>query len=175
ENEITLPLPMDRRPGTRYSKSAPAMGNFRLKVFRTVADESSNRRAAERLHLSQAAVSQQVQALEGELGIALFDRGKGRVRLTEGGAALLPYAHKGARLAEEALPGRCGQRHRAAASYGVRAARLGLGVTLFLIGTGISRDTLRKVGTWPLLQGILLWIVVGTASSMLILKGWIHL
>lgn len=98
------------------------MGNFRLKVFRTVADESSNRRAAERLHLSQAAVSQQVQALEGELGIALFDRGKGRVRLTEAGAALLPYARKGARLAEEALPGRCGQQHRAVASSGVRAA-----------------------------------------------------
>jgi uncharacterized membrane protein YadS len=57
----------------------------------------------------------------------------------------------------------------------VQLARLGLGVTLFLIGTGISRDTLRKVGTRPLLQGILLWIVVGTASLMLILKGWIHL
>lgn len=56
-----------------------------------------------------------------------------------------------------------------------RLGRLRLGVTLFLIGTGISRDTLRKVGTWPLLQGILLWIVVGTASQMLILKGWIHL
>lgn len=79
------------------------MENFRLKVFRTVADESSFRRAAERLHLSQPAVSQQVQALEAELGVALFDRGKGRVRLTEAGAALLPYARKGARLAEEAL------------------------------------------------------------------------
>jgi DNA-binding transcriptional LysR family regulator len=79
------------------------MENFRLKVFRTVADEASFRRAAERLHLSQPAVSQQVQALEAELGVALFDRSKGRVRLTEAGAALLPYARKGARLAEEAL------------------------------------------------------------------------
>lgn len=79
------------------------MENFRLKVFRTVADEASFRRAAERLHLSQPAVSQQVQALEAELGMALFDRGKGRVRLTEAGAALLPYARRGARLADQAL------------------------------------------------------------------------
>ncbi|MGA7525001.1 MAG: LysR family transcriptional regulator [Acidobacteriaceae bacterium] len=79
------------------------MENFRLKVFRTVADEASFRRAAERLHLSQPAVSQQVQALEGELGVALFDRSKGRVRLTEAGTVLLDFAHKGARLAEQAL------------------------------------------------------------------------
>lgn len=56
-----------------------------------------------------------------------------------------------------------------------RLGRLGLGVTLFLIGTSITRDSLRKVGARPLLQGILLWIVVGTASLLLILKGWIHL
>ncbi|MGA7884500.1 MAG: LysR family transcriptional regulator [Acidobacteriaceae bacterium] len=79
------------------------MENFRLKVFRTVADESSFRRAAERLHLSQPAVSQQIRALEEELGTALFDRGSGRVRLTDAGAVLLGYARKGARLAEDAL------------------------------------------------------------------------
>lgn len=79
------------------------MENFRLKVFRTVAAEASFRRAAERLHLSQPAVSQQIRALEEELGVALFDRGKGRVHLTDAGATLLPWARKGARLAEEAL------------------------------------------------------------------------
>lgn len=56
-----------------------------------------------------------------------------------------------------------------------RLGRLGLGVTLFLIGTTISRESLKKVGARPLLQGVLLWIVVGTASLLLILKGWIHL
>jgi uncharacterized integral membrane protein (TIGR00698 family) len=56
-----------------------------------------------------------------------------------------------------------------------RLGRLGLAVTLFLIGTTISRDSLRTVGARPLLQGVLLWIVVGTASLLLILKGWIHL
>jgi uncharacterized integral membrane protein (TIGR00698 family) len=57
----------------------------------------------------------------------------------------------------------------------VRLGRLGLAVTLFLIGTGITRATLRQVGLRPLLQGILLWAVVGSASLFLILRGWIHL
>lgn len=78
------------------------MENFRLKVFRTVAEEASFRRAAERLHLSQPAVSQQIHALEEELSTTLFDRGKGRIRLTDAGVVLLRYARKGARLAEEA-------------------------------------------------------------------------
>lgn len=52
---------------------------------------------------------------------------------------------------------------------------LGLTVTLFLIGTGLSKETLREVGVRPLLQGVLLWIVVATASLALIRTGWIHL
>jgi len=39
-----------------------------------------------------------------------------------------------------------------------------LTVVLFLIGTGITRTTLREVGLRPLLQGLLLWIVVGSIS-----------
>jgi uncharacterized integral membrane protein (TIGR00698 family) len=56
-----------------------------------------------------------------------------------------------------------------------RLGRLGLGVTLFLIGSTLSRQTLRNVGARPLIQGVLLWIVVGSVSLMMILKGWIHL
>ena len=52
---------------------------------------------------------------------------------------------------------------------------LGLTVTLFLIGTGISKRTLREVGVRPLLQGILLWVVVATGSLVLIRAGWIRL
>src|SRR5579875_3550879 len=77
------------------------MENFRLKVFRTVAEEASFRRAAERLNLSQPAVSQQIHALEEETSATLFDRSHGRVRLTDAGAVLLRYARKGARLAAE--------------------------------------------------------------------------
>jgi uncharacterized integral membrane protein (TIGR00698 family) len=51
---------------------------------------------------------------------------------------------------------------------------LGLTVTLYLIGTGLSMKTLRQVGFRPLLQGILLWIVVATGSLALIRGNWIH-
>ncbi|HEY1498917.1 MAG TPA: putative sulfate exporter family transporter [Acidobacteriaceae bacterium] len=56
-----------------------------------------------------------------------------------------------------------------------RLGRLGLGVTLFLIGTSLSRQTIKEVGARPLVQGVLLWVVVGTTSLLLIMKGWIHL
>jgi uncharacterized integral membrane protein (TIGR00698 family) len=52
---------------------------------------------------------------------------------------------------------------------------IGLTVTLFLIGTGLSWKTIRAVGVRPLLQGVLLWIVAATASLALIRAGWIHL
>jgi uncharacterized integral membrane protein (TIGR00698 family) len=56
--------------------------------------------------------------------------------------------------------------HPAAALFAAlsRLGRTGLTVTLFLIGTGISRPTLRKVGARPMLQGIALWIVVAALS-----------
>jgi uncharacterized integral membrane protein (TIGR00698 family) len=42
--------------------------------------------------------------------------------------------------------------------------KLGLTATLFLIGSSLSKQTLKEVGARPLVQGILLWIVVGSAS-----------
>jgi uncharacterized integral membrane protein (TIGR00698 family) len=53
--------------------------------------------------------------------------------------------------------------------------KLGLTATLYLIGSGISRATLREVGWPPLLQGIILWILVGVTSLWLIFAGWIAL
>lgn len=53
--------------------------------------------------------------------------------------------------------------------------KIGLTVTLFLIGTGLNKATLKKVGVRPLLQGLTLWIIVGTATLALILMNWIHL
>lgn len=50
----------------------------------------------------------------------------------------------------------------------------GLTVTLFLIGTGLNRQTLQRVGLRPLLQGLALWIVVGASTLVLILMNWIH-
>src|SRR5262245_29021036 len=53
--------------------------------------------------------------------------------------------------------------------------RLGLTVTLYLIGTGISRATLKEVGWQPLAQGVFLWILVGVTSLYFIRAGWIAL
>jgi uncharacterized integral membrane protein (TIGR00698 family) len=51
--------------------------------------------------------------------------------------------------------------------------RFGLTATLFLIGTGISRETLKEVGWRPLLQGVLLWLGVGLTSLYFIRTGFI--
>lgn len=51
--------------------------------------------------------------------------------------------------------------------------RLGLTATLFLIGTGISRGTLKEVGWRPMLQGVVLWAAVAVTSLYFIRIGWI--
>ena len=56
-----------------------------------------------------------------------------------------------------------------------RLGRLGLAVTLFLIGTGINREMIKNVGARPLIQGVLLWVVIGSISLWAIVKGWVHL
>jgi len=77
------------------------MENYRIIVFRAVAEQVSFRKASEILHLSQPAVSQHIHALEEELGVRLFDRSGNRIRLTAAGKLLLDYAHKGAQLAQK--------------------------------------------------------------------------
>ena len=57
----------------------------------------------------------------------------------------------------------------------VQAAKAGLRVTLFLIGSGISIAALQKVGVRPLLLGLSLWMIVGVLSLLLIQAGVIGL
>jgi uncharacterized integral membrane protein (TIGR00698 family) len=52
--------------------------------------------------------------------------------------------------------------------------KLGLTVTLFLIGASLNRETLRRVGVRPLLQGLTLWIIVGAGTLALVLFDWIR-
>jgi uncharacterized integral membrane protein (TIGR00698 family) len=54
-----------------------------------------------------------------------------------------------------------------------KLGRLGLTATLFLIGAGISRSSLREVGWRPLLEGVLLWLAVGLTSLYFIRIAWI--
>ena len=76
--------------------------NFRLKVFRTVGEHLSFRKAAELLFLTQPAVTLQIKALEEDLGMRLLDRSGGHVTLTKQGAILLRYARKIAAIVSEA-------------------------------------------------------------------------
>jgi uncharacterized membrane protein YadS len=53
--------------------------------------------------------------------------------------------------------------------------KIGLTLTLYLIGAGVSRTTLKEVGPRPLLQGVVLWAIVAVASLLAIRAGWIAL
>ncbi len=72
-----------------------------LKTFLTVARLLSFNKAAEPLHYAQSSISAQIQALETELGVQLFDRLGRRILLTEAGERLVQYAERIVDLAEE--------------------------------------------------------------------------
>jgi LysR family transcriptional regulator, benzoate and cis,cis-muconate-responsive activator of ben and cat genes len=74
-----------------------------LRYFVAVAEELSFRKAARRLSVSEAAISQQVAALEDELGQKLFNRDSRRVELTEIGHVFLHGARRTLTSAKEAV------------------------------------------------------------------------
>lgn len=65
-----------------------------LRVFAEVARQGSVQRAAEALHLTPPAVSMQVKEIEGQVGLALFDRSGRRMQLSTAGEYFLSYARR---------------------------------------------------------------------------------
>ena len=79
-----------------------------LRYFVAVAEELNFGRAAERLLIAGPSLSQQIKALERDLGVRLFDRDRRSVALTPAGSALLPYARALLERADDLQ--RCAQR-----------------------------------------------------------------
>ena len=99
-----------------------SLENFRLVVFRAVAERRSFRKAAEDLYLTQPAVSLQIKALEEDLGVQLFHRTGAHITLTDAGEVLLRHAREVNALLTHA-------EHEIAALTGEHAGHLALGAS----------------------------------------------
>lgn len=131
-----------------------------LRTFVAVAERGSFSAAASRISRSQAAISQQIQRLEAQLGETLFARNSREVRLSPAGERLLGYASRLLHLSEEAILAVRDGTTRSVVRLGVtdeiaayalmpaladlRARRTDL---LFEITTGTTRDLVAQLDT----------------------------
>jgi len=128
-----------------------------LKTFYEVAATGSFTRAAEKLYLTQPAVTQQIRALETELGFPLLERTGRRVKLTPAGEALLPYPPRILALLEDATSAASEAAGRAS-----QLLRLGAGDT---VATYILPDLIKVFhSTCP---AATMRLVVGNSERLL--------
>jgi DNA-binding transcriptional LysR family regulator len=116
-----------------------------LRYFVAVAEELHFRRAAERLHVAQPAVSEQVRKLEEELGVRLFDRTQRQVSLTDAGSALLREARRVLEQAEAA-------RLAARSARGGSTTVLRIGYVAASLPASVPRTLQRLVLSMPRLE-----------------------
>lgn len=114
---------------------AEGMQFQQLAYFVAVAETRHFTRAAEAVHVSQPSLSQQIRALEKELGAPLFSRARGNIALTDAGEALLPLAVRILADADTA-------RHEVLELAQLRSGRVRLGATPSLC-TGLLPVVLR--------------------------------
>ena len=119
-----------------------------LRYFVAVAEELHFRRAADRLRVSQPAVSEQVRKLEEELGVQLLERTHRRVTLTRAGGRFLPEARRVLQLAERA--------RRAAMNMGEKGnGRLRLGLLPDTVPAALPRTLGRFARATPGVEVVL--------------------
>jgi DNA-binding transcriptional LysR family regulator len=144
--------------------------NYRVQVFRAVAEHGSFRRAAEQLHISQPSVSQHVQLLEEELGVRLLDRGANGIQMTAAGELLLSFAKRSAKMSQQVLAtlatleGQPGGELKLAASTTVAQYVLPRMLGGFLKGIPRVQLTVKSGNTEQVTQ----WVVEGEADLGLI-------
>jgi DNA-binding transcriptional LysR family regulator len=99
-----------------------------IRTFLAIAETGGFSRAAQRLHRSQPAISRRIGLLEQELGAPLFERLRGRARLTDAGRAFLPHAEATMAAVKDGLEA-------------VRDLRTGAGTAVSLALVGTLADT----------------------------------
>lgn len=131
--------------------------NFKLKVFRTVAEMLNYRRAAEELHLTQPAVTAQIRSLEESLGIALFNRIGRDTTLTPAGATLLGYVRQIEAITNEAVA--------ALAPFGgLEGVELSIGAAHTIAVYLVPRLLPQLLRDWPRLR---VHVVSGSTNEVL--------
>lgn len=110
-----------------------------LRYFTAVAEDLHFSRAAERLHVSQPALSKQIRQLERELGFPLFRRNRRSVELTAAGETLLPRVKQLLAQWEEGLGAAA-----ARATEEGKLVRVGFQTS---VGGGLYQDIARRFGT----------------------------
>jgi LysR family glycine cleavage system transcriptional activator len=117
--------------------SAPRLPLNTLTAFRAVAEVENLRAAADALHLTHSAVSQQIRGLEQQLGFLLFERRGRRVVLNPAGQALLRSVQSALSLLDDGV-------QAAAAAAGGAATRLRVTV----LPSFANRWLLPRIGRW---------------------------
>ena len=115
----------------------PRLPLSNVTAFRAVAEKQNLRAAAESLHLTHSAVSQQIRGLEEQLGFALFDRRGRRVVLNPAGQALLRSVQSALATLDDGV-------QAAAAAAGGEALRLRVTV----LPSFANRWLLPRIGRW---------------------------